>query len=160
MKHIEFIHNGGYIDFERELDKQIIFSNTIQFMRSISRVTNHCPGNSCTSSLVLSLRLCPPQPGCHPSERTGSTRSSECPRLHTRFIHSHRPGYSPRFQLREDVKDNGNRVQCERRKFIHCFDNVTGILFLASMNEPVLSQEDGSVNGSHEALTDSLQLGI
>ena len=34
LKCIKLIHNGGYNDFVRKLYKQLIFSNTIQSMRS------------------------------------------------------------------------------------------------------------------------------
>lgn len=37
LKCIKLIHNGGYNDFVRKLYKQLIFSNTIQSMRSVSR---------------------------------------------------------------------------------------------------------------------------
>src|SRR6266702_4436182 len=153
---MKLIHHGGYTEQERESYKEIIFSNTIQSMRAVLEAMPQLdiarsPQNDARRAVILSL---PPQietdvlPGAGAVDRMADH------------------GYMPTDQdiLRSRVKTTGitetafkigeltyklfdvGGQRSERKKWIHCFENVTALVFLVSLSEyDQMLYEDESV---------------
>ncbi|KAI9437440.1 heterotrimeric G protein alpha subunit B [Lactarius indigo] len=174
LKQMKLIHHGGYTEQERESYKEIIFSNTIQSYACHISLT---PQNDARRAVILSL---PPQiesdvlPGDvadavrglwrDPGVREAVNRSREF-QLNDSAVYYFG---ATKDILRSRVKTTGitetafkigeltyklfdvGGQRSERKKWIHCFENVTALVFLVSLSEyDQMLYEDESV----EALT-------
>src|SRR6267142_3077515 len=166
---MKLIHHGGYTEQERESYKEIIFSNTIQSMRAIilslppQIESDVLPGD--VADAVRGLWR-------DPSVREAVNRSREF-QLNDSAVYYFGaidrmadPRYNPNDQdiLRSRVKTTGitetafkigeltyklfdvGGQRSERKKWIHCFENVTALVFLVSLSEyDQMLYEDESV---------------
>jgi guanine nucleotide-binding protein G(i) subunit alpha len=205
---MKLIHHGGYNDQERDSYKEIIFSNTIQSMKSVSsfslpfpldissphraiieampllEITLN-PQNDARRAILLSLPL-QIEADILPKDvvdairglwrdtgiREAVRRSREF-QLNDSAVYYFNsidrmsaPGYLPSDQdiLRSRVKTTGitettfkvseltyrlfdvGGQRSERKKWIHCFENVTALVFLVSLSEyDQMLYEDESV---------------
>ncbi|CAI4219139.1 unnamed protein product [Parascedosporium putredinis] len=167
LKQMKLIHEGGYSRDERESFKEIIFSNTVQSMRVILEAmeTLELPlDEKRTEYHVQTIFM---QPAQIEGDILPLSYFDNIARIAA-------PDYMPNDQdvLRSRVKttgitettfiigdltyrmfDVGGR-RSERKKWIHCFENVTTILFLVAISEyDQLLFEDETVNRMQEALT-------
>ncbi|EJU04442.1 G protein alpha-subunit [Dacryopinax primogenitus] len=198
LKQMKLIHNGGYSDSERESYREIIYSNTIQSMRTILEAMQALdiplnPANDARRDVVLSL---PSQLETEMMPRDvadairglwaddgvkEAVRRSREFQLNDSAVYYFNcldrmasPSYLPTDQdiLRSRVKTTGitettfrvgeltyrlfdvGGQRSERKKWIHCFENVTALVFLVSLSEyDQMLYEDESVNRMQEALT-------
>lgn len=206
---MKLIHHGGYNDQERDSYKEIIFSNTIQSMRSAHPflLPSHPHANPSPSSAILEamplldislspqndarraiIMALPPQIEADvlprdvadavralwrdPGVKEAVRRSREF-QLNDSAVYYFNamdrmagPSYLPTDQdiLRSRVKTTGitettfkvgeltyklfdvGGQRSERKKWIHCFENVTALVFLVSLSEyDQMLYEDESV---------------
>ncbi|CAO3640520.1 unnamed protein product [Cunninghamella blakesleeana] len=174
LKQMKLIHDGGYSRDEREAFKEIIFSNTIQSMRVIIEAmesmgvpfadTSPIMQNHATIILDLPSQI---EKEYLPQEVTQAVKTLwKDSNLLTVFDRSHQD------VLRSRVKTTGitettfviddltyrmfdvGGQRSERKKWIHCFENVTAIIFLVAISEyDQVLIEDETVNRMQEALT-------
>ncbi|KAJ5511812.1 Heterotrimeric G-protein alpha subunit [Penicillium expansum] len=162
LKQMKLIHEGGYSRDERESFKEIIYSNTVQSMRVIleameslelpledARHEYHVQtifmqpaqieGDSIPPEVGNAIARLPPTDQDVLRSRVKTTGITE-----TTFIIG---------DLTYRMFDVGGQ-RSERKKWIHCFENVTTILFLVAISEyDQLLFEDETVNRMQEALT-------
>ncbi|KAJ5676959.1 Guanine nucleotide-binding protein subunit alpha [Penicillium maclennaniae] len=167
LKQMKLIHEGGYSRDERESFKEIIYSNTVQSMRVILEAMEslELPLEDARNEYhVQTIFMQPAQ-----------IEGDSIPRSYFDAIDRiAQPDYLPTDQdvLRSRVKTTGitettfiigdltyrmfdvGGQRSERKKWIHCFENVTTILFLVAISEyDQLLFEDETVNRMQEALT-------
>ncbi|KIM35217.1 hypothetical protein M413DRAFT_449861 [Hebeloma cylindrosporum] len=172
LKQMKVIHHGGYNDSERDLYKEIIFSNTIQSMCAILEAMPQldlalAPQNDARCATILSL---PAQIEADvlPRDVSDAVRSLWREPAVQEAVHRSREFDSAVYYFnaidRIHVKTTGITAttfkvgeltyklfdvggqRSERKKWIHCFENVTALVFLDVV-------EDESVNRMQEALT-------
>ncbi|CAG8905712.1 unnamed protein product [Penicillium salamii] len=184
LKQMKLIHEGGYSRDERESFKEIIYSNTVQSMRVILEAMeslelpledarneyHHSPevGNA-----IGALWRDTGVQECF--KRSREYQLNDSAKYYFDSIERiAQPDYLPTDQdvLRSRVKTTGitettfiigdltyrmfdvGGQRSERKKWIHCFENVTTILFLVAISEyDQLLFEDETVNRMQEALT-------
>ncbi|KAJ5228052.1 hypothetical protein N7489_008760 [Penicillium chrysogenum] len=184
LKQMKLIHEGGYSRDERESFKEIIYSNTVQSMRVILEAMeslelpledarheyHHSPevGNA-----IGQLWRDTGVQECF--KRSREYQLNDSAKYYFDSIERiAQPDYLPTDQdvLRSRVKTTGitettfiigdltyrmfdvGGQRSERKKWIHCFENVTTILFLVAISEyDQLLFEDETVNRMQEALT-------
>ncbi|KAJ3016330.1 guanine nucleotide-binding protein subunit alpha [Thoreauomyces humboldtii] len=199
LKQMKLIHDNGYSNEERETFREIVFSNTVQSMRTIleamtvMNVPLGNPANETHRGVIMEL---PHQieAEAFPAEVTAAVKTlwvdegvqacfarsreyqlndsakyyfDEIDRIGT-------SDYVPTDQdvLRSRVKTTGitentfhigdltyrmfdvGGQRSERKKWIHCFEEVTAIVFLVAISEyDQVLVEDDTVNRMQEALT-------
>ncbi|KAH6952476.1 guanine nucleotide-binding protein subunit alpha [Ilyonectria sp. MPI-CAGE-AT-0026] len=183
MKQMKLIYKGGYSRDERESFKEIIFSNTVQSMRVIledmeslklsledQRIEHHVQTIFIQPAQIKGEVL-PPEVG---SAIEGLWKDRGVQHYLDNIARIAAPDYTPNEQdvLRSRVKTTGitettfiigdvayrmfdiSHQRCERRKWIHCFDDVAAILFLVDLSDydqPLPGDE--TVNRMQEAMT-------
>ncbi|KAG0748807.1 hypothetical protein G6F57_002404 [Rhizopus arrhizus] len=199
IKQMKLIHDGGFTKEQKELHKEIIFSNTLQSMLVILEAMNNLDiklGNAeseAHSALVMRYQshidhLVMPQDLTEAIKMLWSdggvqeafSRKNEyqlndsAPYYFENIDRIGAPNYVPtdRDLLHSRVKTTGitetkfkvgkliyrmfdvGGQRSERKKWIHCFENVTAIIFLVAISEyDQVLVEDESVNRMQEALT-------
>ncbi|KAJ1336197.1 hypothetical protein BSLG_007514 [Batrachochytrium salamandrivorans] len=174
LKQMTLIHGSGYSQQEKEAFKEIIFSNTAQSLRVILEAMQNMnmglelPINEQYRAIIFDL---PNQIEAEdlPAEVTAAVKNyfESIDRIGAL-------GYMPTEQdvLRSRVKTTGitettfrvgeltyrmfdvGGQRSERKKWIHCFENVTAIVFLVAISEyDQVLVEDETVNRMQEALT-------
>ncbi|KAF8828445.1 hypothetical protein HHX47_DHR3000144 [Lentinula edodes] len=173
LKQMKLIHHGGYNDNERESYKEIIFSNTVQSMRAIldalpSLDLSLNPSNDARRATILALPL-QLEVDVMPRDVADSIKGiwndpavKEAVRRSREFQLNDSAVYyfnsidrmsGPVGELTYKLFDVGGQ-RSERKKWIHCFENVTALVFLVSLSEyDQMLYEDESVNRMQEALT-------
>ncbi|KAJ5188293.1 Heterotrimeric G-protein alpha subunit [Penicillium cf. griseofulvum] len=184
LKQMKLIHEGGYSRDERESFKEIIYSNTVQSMRVIleameslelpledARHEYHYPPE--VGNAIGQLWRDTGVQECF--KRSREYQLNDSAKYYFDSIERiAQPDYLPTDQdvLRSRVKTTGitettfiigdltyrmfdvGGQRSERKKWIHCFENVTTILFLVAISEyDQLLFEDETVNRMQEALT-------
>ncbi|KAJ5351376.1 hypothetical protein N7452_000350 [Penicillium brevicompactum] len=184
LKQMKLIHEGGYSRDERESFKEIIYSNTVQSMRVIleameslelpledARNEYHHPPE--VGNAIGALWRDTGVQECF--KRSREYQLNDSAKYYFDSIERiAQPDYLPTDQdvLRSRVKTTGitettfiigdltyrmfdvGGQRSERKKWIHCFENVTTILFLVAISEyDQLLFEDETVNRMQEALT-------
>ncbi|CAG8440689.1 14564_t:CDS:2 [Cetraspora pellucida] len=170
LKQMKLIHDGGYSAEERESFKEIIFSNTVQSMRVIleamemMNISFRSEDARKQSMIILNM----------PNQIEGDHLPSNVSNSIKILWADSGTDYFPTNQdvLRSRVKTTGitettffigeltyrmfdvGGQRSERKKWIHCFENVTAIVFLVAISEyDQLLLEDETVNRMQEALT-------
>ncbi|KAK0551876.1 guanine nucleotide-binding protein subunit alpha [Tilletia horrida] len=175
LKQMKLINHGSYSREERLSYKDIIFSNTLQSMRVILDAMDQLDipladgANARRAEVILSLpaQIEADHMPRHIAEAIYGLYFDSIERMAD-------PDYVPTDQdvLRSRVKTTGitethfqigelhyrlfdvGGQRSERKKWIHCFENVTAIIFLVAISEyDQLLYEDGNVNRMQEALT-------
>ncbi|WKT48828.1 Guanine nucleotide binding protein (G-protein), alpha subunit [Fusarium oxysporum f. sp. vasinfectum] len=180
LKQMKLIHEGGYSRDERESFKEIIFSNTVQSMRVILEAMESLELPLEDQRMEYHVQTIFMQP----AQIEGDVLPPRGWQRHRGFVEGScyfdniariaAPDYMPNDQdvLRSRVKTTGitettfiigdltyrmfdvGGQRSERKKWIHCFENVTTILFLVAISEyDQLLFEDETVNRMQEALT-------
>ncbi|GAA5799069.1 hypothetical protein HPULCUR_004478 [Helicostylum pulchrum] len=181
LKQMKLIHDGGYTPEERETFKEVIFSNTMQSMRVTLEAMDslgimfHNSENEGHKRLVLEA---PPQIDYLGHELVIAITSlwddEGVQDYFDSILRIGQSNYMPSDQdvLRSRVKSTGitettfvienltyrmfdvGGQRSERKKWIHCFENVTALVFLVAISEyDQVLFEDESVNRLQESLT-------
>ncbi|KAL9545006.1 hypothetical protein PS6_008460 [Mucor atramentarius] len=181
LKQMKLIHDGGYTPEERESFKEVIFSNTMQSMRVTLEAMSNLgiafdnPENEGHKRLVLEA---PPQIDYLGHELVEAIASlwddQGVQDYFDSILRIGQSNYMPSDQdvLRSRVKSTGitettfviesltyrmfdvGGQRSERKKWIHCFENVTALVFLVAISEyDQVLFEDESVNRLQESLT-------
>ncbi|KAL8845059.1 MAG: hypothetical protein Q9176_000731 [Flavoplaca citrina] len=184
LKQMKLIHEGSYSRDERESFKEIIYSNTVQSMRVILEAMESLElplDDQRTEYHVQTIFMQPAQiegESLPPEVGNAIDALWKDAGLRRSYFDSigriAQPDYLPNDQdvLRSRVKTTGitettfiigeltyrmfdvGGQRSERKKWIHCFENVTTILFLVAISEyDQLLFEDETVNRMQEALT-------
>ncbi|CAA7270291.1 unnamed protein product [Cyclocybe aegerita] len=189
LKQMKLIHHGGYNDSERDSYKEIIYSNTIQSMRTpfpypqndarratIVALPGQIEAETLPRDVADAIRSLWRDPAVQEAVRRA--REFQLNDSAVYYFNSIErmasPSYMPTDQdiLRSRVKTTGitettfkvgeltyklfdvGGQRSERKKWIHCFENVTALVFLVSLSEyDQMLYEDESVNRMQEALT-------
>ncbi|KAI8372756.1 G-alpha protein [Radiomyces spectabilis] len=175
LKQMKLIHDGGYTPEEREIFKEVIYSNTIQSMRVILEAMTMFgmnfqePQNAVAADLIIdtpiqlysmtsdvvaaiealwqdgAIRACVARANEFQLNDSAQYYFDSISRIGD-------PNYMPSDQ---DVRmfDVGGQ-RSERKKWIHCFENVTAVVFLVAISEyDQCLAEDITVNRLQESLT-------
>ncbi len=139
---MKLIHHGGYTEQERESYKEIIFSNTIQSMRAILEAMPQLDISLDSAVYYFGAIDRMADPRYMPTDQD-ILRS----RVKTTGI------TETAFKIGEltyKLFDVGGQ-RSERKKWIHCFENVTALVFLVSLSEyDQMLYEDESVVCHHQ----------
>ncbi|CAG8777876.1 7508_t:CDS:2, partial [Racocetra fulgida] len=146
LKQMKLIHDGGYSPEERESFKEIIFSNTVQSMRVIleamelMNIQFRSEEAKKQSMIILNM----------PNQIEGDHLP---PNVSSAIKILWADGGVQEYVLRSRVKTTGitettffigeltyrmfdvGGQRSERKKWIHCFENVTAIVFLVAISE-------------------------
>ncbi|KAJ1336198.1 hypothetical protein BSLG_007515 [Batrachochytrium salamandrivorans] len=172
LKQMTLIHGSGYSRYERESYKEIIFSNTIQSMRAVLEAQLEVDSMSPEiAQAIQSLFMDHGVRSCIDRSREFQLNDSAQYYFESIGRISQRD-YVPTDQdvLRSRVKTTGitettfhvgdltyrmfdvGGQRSERKKWIHCFENVTAIVFLVAISEyDQVLVEDETVNRMQEA---------
>ncbi|KAE9396629.1 G protein alpha-subunit [Gymnopus androsaceus JB14] len=166
LKQMKLIHSGGYNDQERESYKEIIFSNAYSiYAVSILGVLPQLnlsliPRNNAHRDTLLALSMDWNEVDDLPRGIADSIRSlwkdpnvKEADILRSRVKTTGITEMTFKVgELTYNMFDVGGQ-QSERKKWIHCFENVNMLLFLVSLPEYDMTlYEDENVNRVQEAL--------
>ncbi|KAJ5938016.1 hypothetical protein N7454_004358 [Penicillium verhagenii] len=180
LKQMKLIHEGGYSRDERESFREIIYSNTVQSMRvileameSLELPLEDARNEYHVGNAIGALWRDTGVQECF--KRSREYQLNDSAKYYFDAVDRiGQPDYLPTDQdvLRSRVKTTGitettfiigdltyrmfdvGGQRSERKKWIHCFENVTTILFLVAISEyDQLLFEDETVNRMQEALT-------